>query len=123
MRRSQRGVTFIGWVFLLVPMAIVGYAALRLVPIYLNYTKVARALEQTGQEARPDDSAQTIRFAIDKRLDVEGVSFPDTKDFEIRRDGQAWILGIEYQDSAPLISNVQISVDFKKSVRIGKGAE
>ena len=123
MRRTQRGITFIGWIFLLVPMAIVGYSALRLIPIYLNYTKVARTIEQTGQESRPDDSAQTIRFALEKRLDIEGVSFPDAKDFEIRRDGPSWVVGIEYEDGAPLISNVQLSVNFKKSVRVGKGAD
>ena len=119
MRRNQRGITFIGWIFLLVPMAIVGYSGLRLVPIYLNYMNVARSIEQTGQEARADDTAQNIRFALEKRLDIEGVSFPDAKDFEIRRDGPSWVVGIEYEDVAPLLSNVQLSVNFKKSVRVG----
>jgi hypothetical protein len=123
MRRKQRGITFIGWVFLLVPMAIVGYAGLRLVPIYLNYMSVARSIEQTGQEVRADDSAQNIRFALEKHLDVEGVSFPLAKDFAIQRDGPAWVLGIEYEDAAPLVSNVQVMVSFKKSVRIGKAAD
>jgi hypothetical protein len=123
MRRTQRGITFIGWLFLLTPMAIVGYAALRLVPIYLNYTKVARSLEQTGQEARAEDGAQSIRFALEKRLDIESVTFPESKDFEIRRDGPAWVLGIEYEDGAPLISNVRVTVNFKKTVRVGKEVE
>jgi len=123
MRRNQRGVTFIGWLFLLTPMAIVGYAGIRLAPIYLNYSKVSRAMEQTAQESRADDSAQNIRFAIDKRLDVEGVSFPETKDFTIRRDGQSWLMEIEYEDGAPMLSNVELTAKFKKTVRMGKAPE
>ncbi len=84
---------------------------------------MARSLTQVGEEARTDDSAQNIRFAIDKRLDIEGVSFPETKDFDVRRDGQAWIIGIDYEDAVPLLSNVQLSVHFNKSVRVGKAAE
>jgi len=46
MRHRQRGITFIGWIVLLIPVASVGYAGIRVVPVYLNYMKVAKALEQ-----------------------------------------------------------------------------
>jgi hypothetical protein len=123
MRKNQRGVTFIGWLFLLTPVAIVGYAGIRLTPIFLNYSRVVQCMEQTAQESRVDDSAQNVRFALDKRLDVNGVSFPDTKDFTIRRDGASWILEIEYEDGAPMIAQVSLTAKFKKSVRMGKAPE
>ena len=123
MKRTQRGVTMIGWIFLLIPMAIVGYAGIRLVPVYLNYTKVARTLEQLSQEARGESSAQSIRSALAKRLDIEQVDFPEDKDFVIRREGPAWICEIEYEDGAPLLSNVSVTAKFKKSVRIGDKSE
>lgn len=119
MKRTQRGVTMIGWIVLLIPVAIVGYSAIRLIPIYLNYTKIARSMEQLSQESRPNDSQQTIRFALEKRLDIEQVSFPETKDFVIRRDGQSWIIDIDYEDGAPLLSNLSVTAHFAKSVRIG----
>ena len=123
MRKTQRGVTFIGWLFLLIPVAIVGYSGIRLVPVYLNYTKVARSMEQLSQGSSADDSQQNIRFALEKRLDIEGVTFPDAKDFTIRREGQAWVVQIEYEDGAPLLSNVSLSAKFMKSVRLGRAAE
>ena len=52
MRHSQRGVTFIGWLFLLVPVAIVVYAGIRLTPIYLNYMRVAKSLSQVAQRGQ-----------------------------------------------------------------------
>ena len=123
MKRTQRGVTMIGWICLLIPVAIVGYSGIRLVPIYLNYTKIARSMSQLAQEARGSDTQQNIRFALEKRLDIEQVSFPDSKDFTIRREGQSWILEIEYEDGAPLMSNVSLTAKFKKSVRIGDKPE
>jgi hypothetical protein len=123
MRRNQRGVTFIGWLVLLIPVAIVGYAGIRLVPVYLNYSKIARSMEQLSQETRPGDSAQNIRFALEKRLDIEQVTFPDSKDFTIRRDGQSWVIEIEYEDGAPLLSNVSITAKFQKIVRAGEKPE
>jgi hypothetical protein len=123
MKRTQRGVTMIGWIVLLIPVAIVGYAAIRLIPIYLNYTKIARAMGQIGQEMRATDTAQNIRYALEKRLDIEQVDFPDVKDFVIRRDSQSWLFEIEYEDGAPLVSNLAITAKFKKSVRIGDKPE
>ena len=123
MKRTQRGVTMIGWIVILIPVAIVGYTAIRLIPIYLNYTKIARAMTQIGQEMRATDTAQNIRYALDKRLDIEQVDFPDAKDFVVRRDGQSWLFEIEYEDGAPLVLNLSITAKFKKSVRIGDKPE
>ena len=99
MKRTQRGVTMIGWIILLVPVAIVGYTGIRLVPIYLNYTKISRAMTQLTQELRSNDSQQSIFFALDKRLDIEQVEFPTVKDFTIRREGQSWVVEIAYEGS------------------------
>ena len=52
MRNKQRGVTVIGWLILLIPFAIVGYAGIRLLPLYLNYMKVTRTLDQVHGELR-----------------------------------------------------------------------
>ena len=56
MKRRQRGITMIGWLFLLIPIAIVGYSCIRLIPIYLNYTKIARSMSQLAQESRSSDT-------------------------------------------------------------------
>ena len=51
MMRKQRGVTMIGWIFLLVPVAIVLYAGIRVAPEYLNYYKVVTAHEGDGHRS------------------------------------------------------------------------
>lgn len=121
MRSKQRGVTLIGWILLLTPWAICGYAGIRLTPIYLNYMKVARTLEQVKSDykgAAPADAA-AVRTALEKRLFIESVDFPDVKDMKVTRSGKSWDVQANYDDQAPLFSNVFILVTFDKSVTIG----
>jgi len=121
MRSKQRGVTFIGWIVLLVPVGICVYAGIRLTPIYLNYMNVAHCMEQVKSEFKGGDaaSAQLIRESLGKHLQVDAVEFPDLKDFKITRDGRTWVMEAAYDDQAPLFSNVFILVSFNKSVTLG----
>ena len=121
MRNKQLGVTAIGWVILLTPFAIVGYAGIRIAPLYLNYLKVVRAMEQAGGElkATAGGTAQSIRLAIDRHFEVDMVDYPTTKDLKITRDGGTWLVEMNYDDEAPLFANVSLHVIFDKTVKMG----
>lgn len=123
MRSKQAGVTFIGWIILLVPVAICVYAGIRLAPVYLNYMKVARTLEQVKSEFKGGDAGSqlAVRTSIEKHLNVESVDYPDIKDIKITRDGKTWVVSATYDDQAPLFENVFILVSFDKSVTLGSG--
>jgi hypothetical protein len=123
MKRTQRGVTTIGWIVLLIPVALVVYTAIRLIPIYLTYTKIVRTMTQLAQESGVSDTQKTLYYGLEKRLDIEQVEFPSVKDFTIRREGQSWVIEIAYEDGAPLLSNLAITAKFNKSVRIGDKPE
>jgi len=102
-------------------MAICAYAGIRVAPIYLNYMKVARTLEQVKSEFKGGaaDSLEGIRTALEKHLNIESVDFPDVKDLKITRDGKAWVVNAAYDDQAPLFSNIFILISFDKTVTIG----
>jgi hypothetical protein len=123
MIRRQRGVTFIGWLILLIPVAILGYMGIRLVPIYLNYMRVAHSVEQTATEMKSDDVATLtpllIRATLAKHFDIESISFPDIKDVSVTRDGTGWTIEAKFEDSAPLFGNISMVVDFDKVGKIG----
>jgi Domain of unknown function (DUF4845) len=127
MHRKQAGITLIGWVFLLIPVALLGYAVIRLVPIYLNYTRVARSMEQVASESKADETGAVnpvmVRIGLEKRLDIEGIEFPTVKDFAIHRDGKTWLIDVNYEESAPFISNISLVVTFSKSVACGSAGE
>jgi hypothetical protein len=123
MIRRQRGVTFIGWLILLIPMAILGYVAIRLVPIYLNYMRVAHSVQQTAVEMKSEDVATLtpllIRATLSKHFDIESITFPDVKDVTVTRDGTGWTIEAKFEDTAPMFGNISMVVDFDKVGKIG----
>ena len=122
MRNRQMGVTAIGWLFLLTPLAMVIYAGIRLAPVYLNYMKVVKAMEGTVGELKAGGvSPQSIRTAIDKHFEIDMVEYPTTKDMKITKDGASWIVESQYDDDAPLFANLSLHVTFDKKVKIGGG--
>ncbi len=124
MRNRQKGVTAIGWLFLLAPLAIVIYAGIRLAPVYLNYMKVVKAMDGAVTELKGGGTTpQTIRATIDKHFEIDMVDYPTTKDMKITRDGAVWVVESQYDDDAPLFANLSLHVTFDKTVKIGSGGE
>jgi len=120
MRHRQRGITFLGWIVLLVPVAIVVYVAIRAVPVYLNYSKVSRAFEQTRTEysASGSTSREMIKSSIEKRFDVDYVDKPKIGDVSIRKSGEDWVVEVAYEDVVPLLYNASLLLEFEKNVTI-----
>jgi hypothetical protein len=122
MRRNQRGVTFLGWVVLLLPVAIIVYCGIRLTPVYLNYMRVARALDELAAETRSSDpgtgSLQVFRNSLDKRFDIEGIDHPTVKDIDIHREEDHWVAIANYEDVVPVFANLSLVVQFNKQVEM-----
>ena len=122
MLARQRGVTAIGWLILLIPFAIIIYAGIRLTPVYLNYMKVARTLNEVGDEFRGGGAnPDAIRSSIRKHFDVDQVDYPAVKDISISRAGQGWQVEAAYDDQAPLFAHITLQVQFDKTVSLSGG--
>ena len=119
--RKQRGVTMIGWIFLLVPMAVVLYAGIRLAPEYLNYYKVVTALKETATQFKGDEtlSPAGIRGALQKRFDVGYIDEPNAKDINVsRNEAGIWAMTADYEKTVPMFGNVHLLLVFKATVAI-----
>lgn len=118
-RSRQAGVTFIGWLFLLVPVVIVAYALLRLMPPWLNHFRVVSVLEQVGREqgGQSTANAAALREALDRLLEAEGIEFPASQDFTFVREDGVWVGTVRYDDQVPLFLNLYLVVRYDRSVR------
>ena len=119
MRHSQRGITFIGALILVAFIGLFVYAGIRLVPVYLEYMNIAKAMDTVKADMTTVDSPQSIRVALDKRFFIDAVTVIEAKDLEIKRDGAAWVVRANYDAEAPFVANVSFSVHFDKTVVLG----
>ena len=119
MNQRQRGATFLGMVTILVILGAALYAGIRLVPVFLEYTKVARALEQVRDEyGTVDANPQLIRRSLERRWDVEDIRSIGWKEVEITRTTEGYDLRAAYDVEQPFIANVYLLAKFDKSVTI-----
>jgi hypothetical protein len=101
MRSRQRGATFLGMVVIIAIIGFALYAAIRLMPLYLEYMAVVRAMEQTAKEnVGSVTGPQDLIVALDRRWTVEDIHTIGTKD----------------------VGNVSLVAEFDKTVRVGGGA-
>ncbi len=119
MRRRQQGMTFIGLICILALAGVVVYAGIRLAPVYLNYMKVARAMEATATEAKgdsPDPAA--LRNTLDRHFNIDDPTGVDVKDIEITKDDGGVQMHVAYDQVVPYVANVSLSVHFEKTVTV-----
>jgi len=120
MHARQKGITFIGWLILLVPVAIVGYAAIRLAPMYLNYMKVSKAMTQiaAGHAGEDQVNPTAIHVELINHLYIDSVTYPTADAVEVVRDGDKWVMRTNYEDQAGLFAGISLLVKFDKSLTI-----
>jgi Tfp pilus assembly protein PilE len=118
MRKHQRGMTFIGLLFILALVGAIGYAGLRLVPVYLNYMKVTKILDATATELQGSNDLGNIKRTLEKHWQIDDPTAPDLKDIEVTKDDSGASIHVSYDDTVPYISNVSLSVHFDKTVKV-----
>ena len=119
MRNHQQGMTFIGLLFVLAMAGVIVYAGIRLAPIYLNYMKVVRAMDGVAAEIKGDNpDPATIRGLLDRHFTIDDPTGIDVKDIEITKDDGGVQMHVAYDDAAPYVANVSLSVHFEKTVTV-----
>ena len=119
MRPRERGATFLGIVIILLILGSALYAGIRLVPVYLEYTKVARSLEQVRDEhAAIDTNPALIRRSLERRWDVEDIKSIGWKEILIKKTNEGYEVRAPYNVERPFVANVYLLVKFDKSVVI-----
>jgi hypothetical protein len=118
-RQRQLGMTFIGLLCILVLVGAIGYAGVRLVPVYLNYMKLARTMESAATEFKGESADLSgVRKSLDRHWAIEDITAVNQKDIEITKDDNGLTLHVAYDDAVPYIANVSLSVHFDKTVKV-----
>jgi hypothetical protein len=119
MKQRQRGMTFLGLLTILVILGAGLYAAIRLVPVFLDYTKVVRSLEQVRDEhAAIDTNPQLMRNSLERRWDVEDVKGIGWKEIEIKKINEGYEMRATYDVEQPFVANVYLLARFDKAVTV-----
>jgi Tfp pilus assembly protein PilE len=116
----QRGITLIGFIFVLIVVGFFGYMVMVLGPAYNEYYGVVKAMNTVAGNAQPNTDFQTLRLAMDKQFNVGYVSSVDAKQAKLIRDKTLGnVLALDYEVRKPFLYNVDFVVKFSHSVPVG----
>jgi len=119
MLKRQKGMTMIGIFFVLALVGVIGYAGMRILPLYLNYMKVSRSMDATASEFKGDTVDQVaLRRTLEKHWQIEDIDSVQAKEVEITKDDSGTVMHVAYDDSAPYIANVSLTVHFDKTAKV-----
>lgn len=118
MRAQQRGATLIGMVIIVAIIGCGAYAGIRLLPMYMEYMAVSRALEQTAEEHAGGATVQALRVSLDRRWTVEDIKSISAREIEIKKVASGYSLRAWYRAESAFIGNVSLVADFDKTVMV-----
>lgn len=115
----QRGMTAIGWLLVLGLIAFFTLITLRLVPLYLEFAKVASVFESLeGEPGITRMSKPEIIGLIQKRFDVNDVANISARETKISKDKGRLNVSIHYERREHLVSNIDVVATFDKNVEV-----
>jgi hypothetical protein len=115
LKRRQAGMTTLGLTILVVVVGVIAFAGLRLMPIYLNYMKVAGVVSGVQKEFDGLNATRTsIRSSISRRFDIEMIGEITYRDVTVTKVEGGHEVVATYSHKTPFIANVSFVVDFDK---------
>ncbi len=110
--KRQRGVTFVGMVFiagLIVFGAIVG---LKLIPAYIEYATIVNHLRELARSPEARGTPKELQNAFAKRAQIDDIQSASPTDLEVIKEGSSVVLTLSYSVKIPLFGNLSACIDF-----------
>ena len=119
MKRTQGGMTLIGFIIVLALVGFFAYIAMKLVPMYSEYYAVKQALKGLQQEPgianRDPAKIQDLFF---RRLYISYAENVKADNVKIERVDGGWNMSVNYEVRKPLIGNLDVVGKFDASERL-----
>jgi uncharacterized protein DUF4845 len=117
-RHSQAGMTALGFLIIAMLVGVVGFAGLKVTPMYIKNMRMSTILddikkELDGQQPTP----QSIRNELSRRFSVEDINL-DIEALKITQSKSGYTVRVTYDARSAFIANVYLLVAYDKQVEI-----
>ena len=116
MKRSQSGMTLIGFVIVLALVGFFAYIAMKLFPMYSEYYAVRQALKGLQQEPGiADQDPAKIEDLFFRRIQISYADDVKPENVKVERGEAGWNITVNYEVRKPLIYNLDVIGKFVAS--------
>jgi len=92
-KSAQRGITFLGLLFVGAVLAVLGVVVAQVVPTLIEYQAVNKAVNK----ARDGNTVPEVRAIFDKAAQIDDIKSISGKDLEVTKEGDKVVVSFAYQ--------------------------
>ena len=112
---NQRGLSLLGFIFLLILVLFFTYIGIKLVPVYLNHWSLMSEVRAIASEPGSANKApNSIRRDLFNRLNVSYVEHVEPRHISIERGDQIRLV-VSYEVEKHLIGNIDAVIKFNSA--------
>jgi hypothetical protein len=112
-RHSQSGITILGFVFVTAVVLVIALVGFRVLPAYIEYYSVKKALEQSLGEVRDLGTTSELRRNFQKKVDAGYIESVDGRDVDVKKIGNDYVATVAWSRKLHLVGNASLLIDFE----------
>lgn len=114
LKSRQHGLTLSGLLLWSVVIIMVAIFGMRLIPTYIEFAAVKRALAATASDpALKESGISALRQGFDKRASIDDIRSVTGKDLVIEKQNNQVVMRASYTVKRPLFANISLLIDFE----------
>lgn len=111
-RERQHGLTILGFIMVAAVVIIFVVVGARMVPAYIEYYSVQKALEKSLADVRDPTAANDLRRSFDRYIATDYIQSVRASDLEVTKDGNVVTASVAWTRILPLVANVSLYLEF-----------
>ena len=117
MERTQKGITLMSFLMVLVVVGFFAMMAMKLFPMYSEYYSVKRVMDELAATPKSASmSGQQIQTELERRFNIGYVESVKKEHIKVIRAGRGSQLNIAYEVRVPLLGNLDAVGKFDNTV-------
>ncbi|RLJ17776.1 DUF4845 domain-containing protein [bacterium endosymbiont of Escarpia laminata] len=117
--KKQRGLSGIGWLFVLCLIGFFVLMGLKMAPVYMEHYTIKTALESLEREPFIGQKpVSAIRKLFMRRLDINYVTNIKKDHIKIKRSGGSTTIDVNYEVREHLFANLDVVMTFSESIML-----
>lgn len=122
MKRTQRGMTLIGFIITLAVVGVFVYMGMKTIPMYSEFYAVKQALNGLATEPGvTDKDPAKIKDLFFRRLYISYADNIKAEHVKVVRKDAGYLMTVEYEVRKPLIANLDVVGKFKAEKELRRG--
>ena len=123
MKRTQGGMTLIGFIIVLAVAGVFIYTGMKVIPMYSEYYAVKQALAGLSEEPEiTQKSPAQIQDLFFRRLYIRSAENVKPANVKIARKDAGYLMTVDYEVRKPLIANLDVVGKFNTEQELRRGA-